>query len=278
MPQSRASLRSRVHRQLDPGAWREGGLSPVNKLLVLLILLATVAAIAETEPELYGRYQPWFDGTELAFGLIFLVEYVARLWSIAEDVQVSRAPHGSALSGGQGGLRMGDGSAWARRLRFMVSPSAVIDLVVVIATLVPYVLLNPAMLRLVRLLRIARLAKLGRMSLALRRVNSAMWLRRYELGLTLALAVAVLVVGATTLYWLEGELQPDKFGSIPRSLWWAVITLTTIGYGDVYPLSVGGKIAASLLAIAGVGLIALPAGIMANAMQEAMRREPDAHE
>jgi voltage-gated potassium channel len=253
-----SSLRSRVHRQLDPRAWTGGGLSPVNSLLVLLILLATGAAIAETEPELYGRYGRGFDAAELLFGLIFLTEYVARLWSVAED--------------------RGEGSAWARRLRFIVSPSALIDLVVVVVTLVPFVGLNPAMLRLVRLLRIARLAKLGRMSLALRRVNNALWLRRYELGLTLALAVAVLIVGATSLYWLEGELQPDKFGSIPRALWWAVVTLTTIGYGDVYPISVGGKIAASFLAIAGIGLIALPAGIMAGAMQEAMQRDPDARE
>ena len=254
----RTSLRTRVHRQLDPAAWTGGGLSPVNAWLILLILLATAAAIAETEPELYGRYDRWFDAAELFFGLVFLFEYVARLWSVAED--------------------RGATTAAARRLRFVLSPAALIDLVVVVATLVPFVWLNPAMLRLVRLLRIARLAKLGRMSVALSRINNAVWLRRYELGLTLALAVAVLIVGATALYWLEGELQPDKFGSIPRALWWAVVTLTTIGYGDVYPISVGGKIAAGFLAIAGVGLIALPAGIMAGAMQEAMRREPDARQ
>jgi voltage-gated potassium channel len=253
LAEPRTSFRSRVHRQLDPSAWHDGRLSPVNALLVLLILLATVAAIAETEPELYGPYGRWFDAAELFFGLVFLLEYVARFWSIAEDAN--------------------GGSASARRLRFFLSPAALIDLAVVVATLVPFVLVNPAMLRLVRLLRIARLAKLGRMSVALHQVSHAIWLRRYELGLTLALAVAVLIVGATALYWLEGELQPDKFGSIPRALWWAVVTLTTIGYGDVYPISVGGKIAASFLAIAGVGLIALPAGIMAGAMQEAMRRE-----
>jgi len=254
LPPSRISLRSRVYRQLDPRAWAAGGLSPVNKLLVVLILLATATAIAETEPELYGPYGTWFDALELLFGLLFLVEYGARLWSIAEDRQ--------------------DGSALARRLRFVFSPSALLDLLVVAVTLLPFIGLNPAMLRLVRLLRIARLAKLGRMSLALRRVHSALWLRRYELGLTVAIGVAVIIVGASALYWLEGDLQPDKFGSIPRSLWWAVVTLTTIGYGDAYPISVGGKIAAALLAFAGVGLIALPAGIMANAMQEAMRREP----
>jgi voltage-gated potassium channel len=253
---SRTSLRSRVHRQLDPGAWRAAGLSPTNKLLVVMILLATALAIAETEPELYRPYGRAFDAAELLFGIVFLIEYLARLWSVAED--------------------RGAGSATARRLRFIVSPSALLDLLVVAVTLVPFVGLNPAMLRLVRLLRIARLAKLGRMSVALRRVHSALWLRRYELGLTVALGIAVIIVGASALYWLEGELQPDKFGSIPRSLWWAVVTLTTIGYGDAYPISVGGKMAAALLAFAGVGLIALPAGIMANAMQEAMRAEPAA--
>lgn len=250
----RLSLRRRVYRQLEPRAWTAGGLSPTNKWLILFILLATAAAIIETEPEVYSRYGPIFDAIELGFGLLFLAEYAARLWSIAEE--------------------KGEGTTLVRRLRFMVSPSAVIDLVVVAVTLVPFIGVNPAMLRLVRLLRIARLAKLGRMSTALRHLTGAVWLRRYELGLTLVLAAGVLVIGATALYWLEGELQPDKFGSIPRALWWAVITLTTIGYGDVYPVTPGGKIAASILAIAGVGLIALPAGIMAGAMHEAMRRNP----
>lgn len=252
----RPSLRCRVHRQLEPRAWTGGGLSPVNKWIVVIILLATAAAIVETEPEAYTRYGAWFDMFELLFGLLFLVEYVARLWSVAED--------------------RGDGSALARRLRFIVSPSALLDLIVVAVTLMPFIPLNPAMLRLVRLLRIGRLAKLGRMSSALGNLTGAIWLRRYELGLTLALAAGVLIIGATALYWLEGDLQPDKFGSIPRALWWAVVTLTTIGYGDVYPMTPGGKIAASLLAIAGVGLIALPAGIMAGAMHEAMRSDDDA--
>lgn len=248
-----ASFRGRVYRQLEPRAWPRPGLSPVNKAIVLFILLATAVAIAETEPVLYDPYSRWFDAAELVLGILFLVEYLARLWAVAED--------------------RGEDSSFSRRVRFVLSPSALIDLAVVVVTFVPFIGLNGVILRLVRLLRIARLAKLGRMSVALVRLNSALWLRRYELGLTLALAVAVLLVGATALYWIEGELQPDKFGSIPRSLWWAVITLTTIGYGDAYPISVGGKIAAALLAVAGVGLIALPAGIMANAMQEAMRRE-----
>lgn len=246
------TLRARIHRQLDPRAWHKRGLSPVNKLIVLLILLATSAAIVETEPLMQERFGRVFQIAELGFGIAFLIEYLARLWVVAED--------------------RGASSALARRLRFVVSPAALLDLVVVAATLLPIVALNPAALRLLRLLRIARLAKLGRMSVALGNLTEAVWLRRYELGLTLALAMGILVLGATGLHWLEGDIQPDKFGSIPQAMWWAVITLTTIGYGDVYPITAAGKFVASLLAIAGIGLIALPAGIMAGAVHDAMQR------
>lgn len=88
--------------------------------------------------------------------------------------------------------------------------------------------LNAAALRLVRLLRIARPAKLGRLSSALGSLGAAIWSRRYELGLTLAIGCGVLLMGATAPHWLEGDLQPDKFGSIPRAMWWAVVTLTRL--------------------------------------------------
>lgn len=255
MPDSIKRVRAQVYRQLEPSAWPHAGLSPVNKVLVALILLATASAIVETEPEAYTRYGRAFDAAELSFGILFLVEYLARFWSVAED-RAGRSP-------------------FFRRLRFIASPSALIDLVVIVSSLIPVIGLNAAALRLVRLARIARLAKLGRFSSALRDLSAAVRSRRYEFGLTLAIACGVLLIGATALHWLEGDLQPDKFGSIPRAMWWAVVTLTTIGYGDVYPITALGKVAASLLAIAGVGLIALPAGIMAGAMHDAVRGSRD---
>jgi voltage-gated potassium channel len=224
------------------------GLSPTNRIIVLVIVLASVAGILETEPAIYGTAPGLFDILEIVFGVVFTAEYLARLWAIAED--------------------RGAMTSTARRLRFVVNPAALVDLAVIIATFSPAIGMSASSLRLVRLIRIARLAKLGRMSRALRRVAAALALRRYELTVTLAFALTLLLVGATMLYWLEGDVQPDKFGSVPRSLWWAVTTLTTIGYGDVYPITPAGKVVAALLGLSGVGLVALPAGIMAGAMHE----------
>jgi voltage-gated potassium channel len=102
-------------------------------------------------------------------------------------------------------------------------------------------------------------------------LSAAVASRRFELLFTMGLAATVLVFGATALHLLEGELQSDKFGSIPRAMWWSVVTLTTIGYGDVYPVTVGGKIVASIVAVAGIGLIAMPTGILAAAFSDAFK-------
>ncbi len=248
-----AALRCRLHMQLDPRAWPHGGLSPVNLALVCAILLATLAAIVETEPLLSSAYGDAFTALELLFGALFAAEYAARFWSVAED------------------LRDGE-PVWRRRLRFSMSPSALFDIFAIAVTFAPFLGINALAFRLVRLLRILRLAKLGRMSSALALLLESVRSRRYELTVTLALALIVLVLGATAMYWLEGDLQPEQFGSIPRALWWAVITLTTIGYGDAYPMTAAGKVAAAIVAFAGIGLIAMPTGILASGFSEAVRK------
>ena len=251
---SRQTLRKKVHIQLDPKAWPGRGLSPANRLLVAAILVATVSAIVGTEPSVARTYAGTFSVLELFLGLVFAVEYLARLWSVVERRKAGVSPT-------------------VERLRFALSPSALIDLLIIVITLVPFFAINVMALRLVRLLRILRLAKLGRMSSALGLLYGVVASRRYELMVTLGLASTLLIFGASALYWIEGDLQPDKFGSIPRSLWWAVITLTTIGYGDVYPITPAGKFVAGLVAISGIGLIAMPTGILASAFSEAMRKQ-----
>ncbi|WP_334180326.1 potassium channel family protein [Pseudoxanthomonas sp.] len=251
---SRHALRKKVHIQLDPKAWPGRGLSPANRLLVAAILIATVSAIVGTEPRVARTYAGTFSALELVLGIVFAAEYLARLWSVAERREAGVSPT-------------------VERLRFALSPSALLDLLIIVITLVPFFAINVMALRLVRLLRILRLAKLGRMSSALGLLYGVVASRKYELMVTLGLASTLLIFGASALYWIEGDLQPDKFGSIPRALWWAVITLTTIGYGDVYPITPAGKFVAGLVAISGIGLIAMPTGILASAFSEAMRKQ-----
>lgn len=254
MEDTSIGMRARVYRQLEPRAWPRKGLSPVNKFLVVLILLATFAGVVETEPEVERHYGAAFAMAELVFGILFLIEYLARLWSVAEE------------AGGR--------PSWRRRLRFMVSPWALIDLAALLSVLLPFLAGNGAVLRFARLIRIARLAKLGRMSKAMQHLVGAFRVCKDELILILALAGAILLSAATALYWLESEVQPDKFGSVPRAMWWAVVTMTTIGYGDAFPVTPAGKVAAAVLAVVGVGLIALPAGLMAGALSQVMKAPP----
>lgn len=246
--------RRRIHTQLDPLAWPGPGLSPTNIALVIAILLATAAAIIETEPSVSGPYRRVFSSLEVTFGVLFAIEYAARLWTAAEDARL--------------GVH-----TWQRRLRFVLTPSALFDLFAIAITFAPFLGINALAFRLVRLLRVLRLAKLGRMSSALTLLMLTVRSRRYELTVTLALAGTVLVLGATALYWAEGDIQPAQFGSIPRALWWAVVTLTTIGYGDAYPITALGKVMAAAVAFAGIGLIAMPTGILAAAFSEAVREQ-----
>lgn len=241
-----------LYEQLEPSAWPHKGLSPTNMLIVAVILIGTLAAILQTEPLVLRGRERLFLTLEMSFGVFFAVEYLSRLWV------VSKGPGSSST---------------AKRIRFIFSFSGLLDLAIILATFAPFVTVNLIVLRLVRLLRIVRLAKLGRMSVAIKRLSKAVSSRKYELLFTMGLAVTVLVFGATALHIIEGELQPDKFGSIPRAMWWSVVTLTTIGYGDVYPITVLGKIFAAVVAVAGIGLIAMPTGILASAFSEAVRDE-----
>lgn len=249
--------RRALFAQLDPAARPGGGLSPLNAALCVLILLATALAVAETEPVVTRGRGALFHLLELAFALLFAAEYATRVWTAAE--RDAARP-------------------WRARWGFVRSPAGLVDLTVVVVSLLPMFAANAQMARIFRLFRILSLAKLGRTSAAFRHLTRAVRSRAPELGLTLVLGLALLLAGATALYWIEGEAQPDKFGSIPRSLWWAAITLTTIGYGDVFPITPLGKLVAALVAICGVGLIAMPTGILAAAFSDAMQRTRDERE
>lgn len=245
------SMRRALWRQLDPTAYEHKGLSPLNKIVVLTVLVASLAAIVETEPSIENWCPELFDYAETVFTVLFAFEYLARLWVEGENAQYR------GIIG---------------RFRYALTPAAVLDLIAFLPGLLAPALPNLFLLRIARLLRILRLARLGRFSLAIRHLSYAVHERREELLLSVMLATIVLIFSATAMYLLEGESSPDAFGSIPRALWWSVCTLTTVGYGDIYPHTVSGKICSGLTAIAGIGLIAMPTGILAAAFSDAFQK------
>jgi voltage-gated potassium channel len=240
---NRDGWRRSVYLALNP----RGRPGLVSLVLIAIILASTLVAILETEDSLQGRWRLAFALLEAAFTAIFAAEYLLRLWS---------APAGPRS-----------------RLRYALMPSSLIDLFVVVASLLPFVGPNLMVLRLVRVARMLRLAKIGRFSHAFATLDRALRARASHLVVTLAMAIVFLIFSATMMYWIEGEAQPAAFGSIPRAMWWATVTMTTVGYGDAVPLSVLGKLVAAVTSLAGIVLIAIPTGIFAAAFSDELLRE-----
>jgi voltage-gated potassium channel len=247
--------RAAAYRQLDATAWPHSGLSPVNRVIATLICIAVALAILESEPVVLAGREAWFATSELLFTVVFLVEYVARAWVAPENPRYAD--------------RFG-------RLRYLVSAPAVIDLLALSSIFLTMMGTEAFFLRLFRLLRILRLARLGRFSSAMRAIGEAIRSRRYELVMSLGIAGLLLLTSSTLLYLVEGEVQPATFGSIPRAMWWSIATLTTVGYGDVFPVTPFGKMLAGATALTGIGLIAMPTGILASAFSDALQRQRDA--
>ena len=247
-------LRKATWRQVDPEAYEHNGLSSTNRAVVCLVAVSSILAILETEPTIEDLAPRAFSGVEWFFSTLFLAEYLIRLWAEGEN------PKFRGLRG---------------RLGYALTPAAIIDLIAFLPSLIWPILpgtSNFMLLRLFRVVRILRLARLGRFSLAMRNLSQAVSERREELLLSLMLATFVLVFAASGMYLLEGSNDPKTFGSIPRALWWSVCTLTTVGYGDIYPHTVLGKVLGGLTSIAGIGLIAMPTGILAAAFSNAFQR------
>lgn len=246
--------------ELLRGTRREDPLSRwVNEGIVALILLNVVAFVLESIPSLAARYGSFFTLFETVSVAIFTAEYLARLWVAPEDPQTPHPVLG--------------------RLRWSVTPLALVDLLAVapfyLGALVP---LDLRVLRALRVLRILRILKLARYSKALQAMGRVIRRKKQELVMTLAACSLLLVVAASLMWMAEQEVQPEAFGSIPQAIWWAIITLTTVGYGDAVPMTAAGRVIAAIIAIIGIGFIALPAGILASGFVEELSEEQHAIE
>ena len=244
-----SSLRRRLYLQLEPSEREFPGLSPLNTLIVVAIIASVAFAVAESEPAVHDA-NPWlFHWGEIVFGTIFLIEYLARMWVAPEDRRYR---------------------GFLGRVRWAFTPAALFDLLAVLPLLLHLFGAEAYIIRLLRVVRVLRLAKLGRFTVATRALSIAIHARRYELWVSAGVAVFVLLLTSTLMYIVEGHVQPEVFGSIPRAMWWAIATLTSVGYGDAVPITVPGRILGGVTAATGIGLIAMPAGILAAAMSDAI--------
>lgn len=247
------SLRRRVHEMLER-PHRADRPSWFLEIVLISLILASVAAVAlETVPTLFMRHHIEFRLFDLLVSLVFTLEYVARVWAAPEG-----EPHVPA---------------WRARLRYMRSPMALVDLMAVLPFYLA--LFMPIDFQLLRVLRLLRIYKLTRYSPAL---SVLMAVIREEAGTLMAafsMLTILLIFAAAGAYLVEHEAQPDAFGSVPAAMWWSLVTLTTVGYGDVTPVTTLGRIFGGAITILGVGMAALPAGIIASGLADHLHRRRD---
>jgi len=224
----------------------------INLVILLLIALTVVIVFAETIPQVRDDYITWFVWFEYVSIALFSIEYIARLWSAAE---------------------IDPEQPWRSRWRYAKSPLALVDLLAVAPFYFGlFIQLDTRYLRVVRLLRILKLTRYSRSLTTLLQV-----LKNEMPGIISALGILLILIvfASAGIYLVERDAQPEAFGSIPQAMWWATITLTTVGYGDVVPITLAGKALGIVITILGVGFAALPAGIIASGFTIEMQNRRD---
>ena len=220
--------------------------------LVVLVLLSVLSVILETVPSVQEDFGGLLDRFEIFAVIMFTLEYAMRLWSAPDYPPWKRLP------------------PWKARLRYVMTPSALVDLATIIPFYLAYVI--SADFRVFVMFRLLRLLKLARYSPGMRSLSEAVYIERRAL-LACAVILLALVVGtAAIMHMAEHKAQPDRFGTIPDAMWWSVVTLTTVGYGDSVPVTPLGKVIASLTALMGLVMLALPVGIIATSFAQVIHR------
>ena len=249
-----ATLRRRVFNALETA--EDGDLLSrvVDIFLITLIAASVISVILESMPGIEARYGEALWLFEVITVAIFSVEYVLRLWS---SVEIESDEHKTPLQ---------------LRLQYIFSFHAIIDFVAILPFyLLTFGIFGGVDMRFLRAVRLLRVLKLTRYSAAMNMVFITFRDNGRALSAAFLILITVMLLAASGMYYFERQSQPEAFGSIPAAMWWAFATLTTVGYGDVTPITVGGKVFGALITVVGIGMVALPTSILATGYSQQLR-------
>lgn len=213
-------------------------------LIMLLIAISIVSIVLESFESIAAQYKPVLSALETLCVAVFSIEYLLRIWTADELFPDSRHP----------------------RLKYIFSMMAIIDLMAILPFYLPFITADLRflrMMRLFRLMRLLRVFKLGRYVDALNTVSGVIKSTMSQLVISLVICFFLMLFSSIVMYTVENPVQPEQFPNIIASLWWAICTLTTVGYGDVYPITAAGRFFAAIISLVGIGIIAIPTGIIA---------------
>ena len=251
--------RKRLWQILEKGNEKDKASVYTDIFLITLIILNIVAVVLETVDSIYYVYKLYFIIFERVSTFIFLIEYIMRVWvSIEQNSSKKKL------------------SKVVVRLKYMTTWPAIIDLLAVLSGLLPMIF--EIDLRILRALRMLRLLKFSRYFKVMNLLLGVLKEERQSFLAAMFLLTIAMLIASTGIYIFEKDAQPGKFGSIPEAMWWAVATLTTVGYGDVTPITAMGKIFGALITIIGIGTVALPSGILASGFSDQLKRRKNTYE
>ena len=223
--------------------------------IISLISINVLVVIIETEESVLDQYGYLFTPFEIFSIMIFTGEYGARLLVYRKNPKYQNSRFGL--------------------IRFILTPMMLVDLSAILPFFLPFVVADLRIIRIIRLLRLFRLFKLARYSDPMKTLGEVIKAKIGDLAVAFFILFIVLIFASSLMYYAENQAQPEIFSSIPASMWWGIITLTTIGYGDTYPVTVIGKIIGAGVALIGIAVYAIPTGIMASAFTEQLRKRKE---
>jgi voltage-gated potassium channel len=247
------STKRKVHILLHPELGSTKWDKIINSFIIILIILNVAAVMLETVPSIHEPYKEFFRVFDMVSVFIFTVEYLLRVWSCNHD---SRYTH-----------------SFLGRLRYIFSRDALIDLLAILPYYLHIVIgLDLRVLRILRLLRLLRLFRLTSYMKSAEIMRNVFKKRANDLKISLTLIIFLIIIASCLVYFTEHTAQPQIFSSIPATMWWAVITITSVGYGDMIPITVAGKTLTGIIVLLGLAVYALPAGILTAGFLKEMEK------